>query len=119
MNGTTYGAVTSRVLGGIAIQDSYFVPKDPSFNVNKVPSGGGLPGQVTDALINGGGMYDNHSSVWSPMNKFGAIKMAYGKPEGPPSAGFMDPTINGSQKLSEKFTRPISQPVTRPVYNFI
>ena len=113
-----YAILSSRPTFGIY---DGIISQDPTFKPNQVPSGGGHQGSVVDTLINGRiGMVDNDSSIWSPNNKLGSLKMAYGKVEGPPSSGVnMDPVFNGGNKLQDKFQRPTFQPLTKKLYNFL
>lgn len=95
-----------------------YVPRQPHVihsGKDDIMAGGGK-GSVYDTLINGGAMYDNWRTCWTPENR-GGIRVCPIRPDGPPSGGFMDPKFNSSPKLPENQLLPVASTFRKPYFN--
>lgn len=112
MNGHTYGNIKSNPYSSII--DAHTVPQEAKYVFGDIMSGGNTNQLMNSRLV----MYDNDSTVWSPMNKTGSVLMAYPKPDGTINMGNMDPVIRGGN-LPDKYVRPAQKTPDKPIYNFV
>ena len=110
MNGLVYGPVSTMAK---PIFDSHTVPQKAMYR-DGVMSGGEENALVNSRLV----MYDNDQQ--KSMNPIGSIKMVYPKMDGPLSGANLDPVLNQSQKIADRFLHPAqTNSPSKTVYNFL
>lgn len=119
MNGFVYGPTTNSYLPANQtntdlIQSARYVPRQPHTILQEKADikPGGDVGGCYDTLINGGAMYDNWNTIWTPKNR-GGIELSQPKFEGPYNGGVYDNTPkNNTLPFQSTFRKPYYNPVT-------